>query len=554
MRKLFIIISLWLTALSAYAQWDVDSILHQLMATIERRDYYYTLREVRIDSLKQLKQIVPEANMERSFALNHQLFDEYKSYQSDSAKAYAYRLQEIARRAASPTLTAEANRALLFAYISGGLFKEADDVIEDTDLSQVDNDTKADFYFLCIRLYSDMSNYVNAGFENEYVARSHAYADSVIAYKNPDSYEVAYAQAFKTIDNLKIDDKIALFKALAERTDIDQGEKAMFYSMLADFYSMQGNSDGRTFNKAQAAIYDIQSAKHETTASRDLALYLYECGQLDEASRLIHLALDDANFYNARHRKMEINNVLPLIEQKRYDSVFSQRNLLIILIIIAGALLIALSVAIFYILRQMKSLRRSREEIAQQAEALSSAQHEITQRNAELQESNDKLRESIKIKDEYIGYGFSVSSHYIEKIESLYKLVDRKLAAKQYDDLRMTLKKKDLREDKETIQRDFDRIFLHLFPSFITSYNRLFPDDTSSAASSTAAEPTERRLTSEMRIFALIRLGITDSATIATLLNYSVNTVNTYKTKAKNRSLVPNEEFERKILEIRSID
>lgn len=168
----------------------------------------------------------------------------------------------------------------------------------------------------------------------------------------------------------------------------------------------------------------------------------------------------------------------------------------------------------------------------------------IQERNQKLEQANAQLSEANKIKTEYIGKSFYQSAGYFEKIEKLYRLVDRKLSARQYDDLRRTLSERSLMEERKDMYADFDETFLRLFPSFIEKYNELFNEKDRKNPSDTMA------LSNEMRIFALIRLGITDSERIALFLNYSVNTINTYKTRVKNKSLVNNDEFEQHIMAI----
>ena len=539
---LIILLSLFIHGGNASAV-NVDSMLMELDCVVDARDTYYQLRQAKIDSLSRLASR-DDISPSRRHGLYYSIFDEYSTYQGDSAKAYAFRLRDMTS-ADTPDERVRANIALLFVYTSCGLFKEAADVIENTSLDGVSDDVRGDYYFLLIRHYSDMSNFVSQWFTDEYARLSFASCDSVTALKHPDSYEYQYARAFKTLANPSLDQRIAHFSQLLKRSDISDEYRAIVSSMLADFYRERGDVDEMIYYKALSAMLDIKSAKHETTAARELALYLYQRGDIERANRLIHLALDDANYFNARHRKCDINNVLPLIEQSRYDFMTAQRDWLIIVVAIITLLAIALVVSVVYIIRQMKTLRRSRRELELHKNELEAANAEIESRNEALQLTNSRLRESNKIKEQYIGFGFELNAKYMDKIEALYRMVDTRLAAKQYDELRRSLKKRDLREDKESVLREFDEMFLKLFPSFITFYNSLFPEP--------VAADGDTVLTNEMRIFALIRLGITDSGHIATLLNYSVNTVNTYKTKAKNRSHILNERFEAKIMEIRSV-
>lgn len=543
----YLLVSLSLLLSLTLSANDVDSILNELDNVLERRDTHFMKREYRIDSLRmELAQGNPN-NVNLRYDVYGKIFDEYKSYQSDSSLAYAKRLYATAELIGTPEAMVRAQSSLIFSYISAGVFTDAIDVVKQVDLSKVSDEVKGNFYFLCIRLYSDMSNFVDKSFSDKNATLSHAYSDSVMVYLPAETYEAQYASIFKTMSQMTVDEKISVFTKLLSRTDIDLGEKAMISSILADLYSEKGDKNNTMYFKAQSAIQDVLSAKHETTSKRDLAFLVYEAGDVDRASRYIGAALEDANFYNARHRKMEISSVLPIIEQARYIQVNKEKTILWWAFAFIATLLVGLAIMWWRNIKQTRQLAESHRTIEQRNAEIEAANNQIAEHNNQLKETNAKLRESVKIKDEYIGYGFYLNSEYIRKMESLYKLVNRKLVARQYDDLKMSLKESDLRKEKEVMQREFDRIFLRLFPTFIDSYNALFaPDD----------QPSDfdgKTLTSEMRIFALIRLGITDCGNIASFLNYSVNTVNTYKTKAKNRSVVPNDQFESKIMEIRSI-
>ena len=155
-----------------------------------------------------------------------------------------------------------------------------------------------------------------------------------------------------------------------------------------------------------------------------------------------------------------------------------------------------------------------------------------------------QLQEANKIKDEYIGQSFFANAEYINKVEKLYRSIDQKIAAKQFASLRQSLKESELIAERKSMFADFDKTFLNLFPTFIHQYNALFANEEDKWAENT------KTLTPEMRIFALIRLGITDSERIARFLHYSIHTINTYKTRVKNKSIVDNDQFEARIMEI----
>ena len=303
-----------------------------------------------------------------------------------------------------------------------------------------------------------------------------------------------------------------------------------FYQSAGYLYKLRGDTVKALRYLAEAAICDIKSSTKETTALRQVGALLFAQGDVEHAINYVQKALDDANFYNARQRKIEIGGVLPVIEQSRYKDMRAQRNVMILCIVMAFALLGVSAVSSLFIKKQMRKLKL--------------ATRIIQERNQKLEQANAQLSEANKIKTEYIGKSFYQSAGYFEKIEKLYRLVDRKLSARQYDDLRRTLSERSLMEERKDMYADFDETFLRLFPSFIEKYNKLFNEKDRKNPSDTMA------LSNEMRIFALIRLGITDSERIALFLNYSVNTINTYKTRVKNKSLVNNDEFEQHIMAI----
>ena len=338
----------------------------------------------------------------------------------------------------------------------------------------------------------------------------------------PASYEGRYASIYTTLSELPHRQRIEMFSRILSESRIPASEQAMISSMLADNYRDADEPEGFVYFKARSAILDIRSGKHETTATRELAKYMIEHGDHDRAFKYINVALEDANFFNAPHRKAEISNILPLIEAVRYNNVESDRTLLAWLLGLMVLLSATLVWAILYARRKAK---------------------EVGRRKKELEAAVDKLNESNRIKEEYIGYSFQVNSRNLTKMEELYKTVHRKLKARMYDDLDQSVRDSDLQRERKQVLKDFDTIFLKLFPAFPERYAALFPADEAPLCA-----PGE--LTPEMRIFALIRLGVTDIGSIAQFLDYSTNTVNTYKTRAKKRSLLPNDRFEPAIQEI----
>ena len=185
--------------------------------------------------------------------------------------------------------------------------------------------------------------------------------------------------------------------------------------------------------------------------------------------------------------------------------------------------------------------------IRRQVKKLQKAQQLITEAHATQRLINEKLEEANKIKEEYIGYFFSLDSEFFVKLERLKRTLDQKLADRKFEEIRYIVNNIHLKKEKEDLLRSFDTVFLRIFPNFVARFNALFKEEDQ------VKLKEDELLNIDLRIFALIRMGITDNDKIAQILEYSVNTIYTYKTRIKNRSVVPNDEFEARIMDIKSV-
>lgn len=514
------------------APLPLDTMLVRLDKCLEESKQYVDRKEKQIAGWRlELGNAVSD---EKQYEACIHLFNEYKSYKYDSAYAYANKCLHLAEKLNNRGYVAEANGGIVFCLLSSGLFKEAFDVISKIDITNIPLSGRIAYYSLHSRLYYDIADYNHeAPFQDEYIEKGSIYTDSLLNLLPEKSLKWWYAMGQKQMKERQYDASISSFNTLLQRKDIDPHTQAIVSSSLGWMYYEQGDKERAMAYLMQAAIGDIRSATKETTALRVLAGLLYEWGDINRANKYVKIALEDANFYNARHRKIEIGSILPIIEQDRFDIMKKQRNVLIGFGSLVSLLFILLLTATLIIYKQVKKLRNAR--------------HTIEERNLQLQETNEQLSEANNIKDEYIGYSFYLNSEYIDKMESLYKMINRKIAARQYEDLRTSFKEANLNKERDNMYASFDETFLKLFPGFIASYNMLFPAEEHSRSDN------EKSLTPEMRIFALIRLGICETERIAKFLNYSIHTINTYKTRVKNKSLISNELFEAKIMEIASV-
>lgn len=463
------------------------------------------------------------------------LFEEYRNFQHDSALNYAHRMEEIAQRPGTEGARLPMARiALATAYNSVGMFKEASDALAAIDATTLPAPILPDYYRLCETFYINLASYAGYGTERgmAYTAMHKDFNSRLLQSTPKGSY--AYADAALTAREnagMAPEQRAKARMELVKRYNMSDHEKAVQYSKAGQAWRDAGDNDAATYCFAQSALYDIRSNTRETTAAKDLATLQYQAGRLNGAARYINLALEDAKGYNSRLRLVEINTILPQIENSRYGLVSAR---LWITVGVCALILVLLgwsSYLFFKLRRRTTLLEESHRRIATQAAELESRAHELTALNASLSETRE-------IRDQFIVQTLMGNTDFLSHIEDRIAKALTKIRTRKYDDAAILLDNIDTKQERERAYRYFDTAFLNLFPNFATEFNALFPEEHRYHISPADGMPME------VRIFALMRLGIDNATQAAKYLNLSVNTIYVYKTRVKSRSLLPKEEFE----------
>jgi len=313
-------------------------------------------------------------------------------------------------------------------------------------------------------------------------------------------------------------------------------QKAINYSTIGRSYMALGRPDSAVYYLALSAIHDLRSNTRETTAAKDLATIMHGRGEVDRAARYLHVAAHDADAYNSRLRKVEINSIMPLIENARHTRLTGQRMILLMASIVFAAMLAAMIFLFFKLKKRNRSLTESHREIREKTIALGDS-------NTALASLNSQLREATEIKDQYIIQTLYSNTDFVNEVEEKTTRALLKLKGKQYTQLNSILSDMGVRREQARMYASFDSAFLKLFPNFVEEFNRLLQPGQGISL-------TGGKLPTEVRIFALMRLGITATAEIAQYLCLSVNTVYVYKAKIKARAAVPKGNFEEAVMAI----
>jgi len=532
-----------------YAETPVDSLLRELDRTLEQREDFLKKKEERIHALK--RQLVPgedKKTLEAQYITSVKLFEEYKSFIYDSAFSYGQILLQTAYKLKEESIINDSKVKISFTLLSAGMFTEALDTLNSVKVEVLTKDSKIEYYATLARTYYDLADYSHDHFFSErYDKIGNGYLHKALDLCEPNSVRFLLLKGLEYMRMKDSKNGIHTFEQVLKDPKLTKPEIAIASSSLSYLYRLDKNTEKAKVFLAQAAIADIIYSIRETVAIRDLSEILYEEGDIDRSYKYVKVALEDAYFYGAKHRKIQIANLLPIIEGTQLKIVEGQKTDLFYYSITATILIIFIILFAIIIYRQYRRLDVAKRDLTLSHEDLEKTNSQLAEANSKLGDINSKLEDANKIKEEYIGSFFKIISEGIEKIEKFKNTIDRKISQKKIEDIKDLVNNMNLKPEREQLYLTFDRTFLKIFPGFIDQFNALFNPEEQFAIGEKQGLPTE------LRIFALIRLGITDTEKIAGILDYSVNTIYTYKTRVKNKSIVENEKFEEELMKIKAI-
>ena len=527
MKKVLLLILLIGGAMGAYA--DNATLLGRLDGMLDQASALHQKKQIKMELIKKNAENAADA-YSRLYFLDD-LYEEYHAYQFDSAMIYVDKLVTLADAVNDKyySTLGRINKAELLAM--GSLYPEALATLDDIQgIDQMEMDMRFKYYFVYFKVYQLWSNYCE---DHTYAPRYYKYAVdnlakaySFLTPKNPYyDYFMGEYYVFVKPDKKKAQQYyIKVLKRLSE----DNRYYAMAAFALANSYSAQGNWDKYEEYIIKATISDLSSCTRETMAMQELAMYLYEHDpdNISRAERYINYTLGDAQAFHNRLRIMEISKKLPLIVSAYHETVNAQNRYLRIGLVSISILLVVLLVLAYFFFRQNRQLSSNKKELSKSNGKLSSLNDKLMELNGLLLNTNTRREQLAKL---YI----DLCAQYIDKLGKFEVLVQRKIKANQIKDLlSMASSTRLSEEDAATFMNRFDHAFLNLYPSFIKELNGLLKDDEQ------VVVKQPNTMTTQLRMFALMRLGVMESSEIAALLFYTPRTIYNYrssfKTKAKN--------------------
>ena len=545
-RFIILLIMLGLARIvSADEMPNLDSLYHQLDDAVEQLDHRLAERQEQINALK--VQYAKANEPMKHYLLAEDLFDAYCKLINDSALAYGKLCIKLADEMGRDDLKTKSYIRLAQQYVESGGYQEAQKYFRLVDTAQLNTvDMKAAYFEGLNHLYGELAFYSSdSDFKQQSYKLSDAYRDSIIALVDTTSIlwlskKVSLLFTRDQFEEAKHYSDIWMTKVEPETPDY-----AYMAYIRSEIYRRLNQHDMESYWLASSANSDLRCVIMDQASLWMLAGRLSSEGDLERAYRYVECSWRCATMFNAHLRSWQISPVLTVINDNYKNQLRSTNHMLRILVGAVSILALVLLGLYLYVRRKRRQLAAARNELKEANQELVSLNEQLSDKNDKLLTTNALLSDANRVKDEYIGKFLSICSEYIDKLDNYRIKVNRKLKANQYADLLRMTGSEQLKEDElKELFDNFDAVFLRLFPTFVDEFNSLLRPEEHIVPSG------KSRLNTDLRIFALIRLGIDESSNIAEFLHYSPNSIYAYRARIKNKAAGNRDDFEQRVKEI----
>lgn len=504
--------------------------LEDLDKVVANQQIYTNARLRMLDSLKSDLRKADE--LHKKYAIEKELFAGYQSFVVDSALLYAQKKLSLAQRLNDAEELSYSYLDVASMLIKGGNYKEANEVLQRLNVRNASSNLRNYYYTVNQDLYTTLQTVsLTANERKLYNEKSSLYKDSILSLKLDPSVWVV---TDRMMDKHRYKDALQILLKEYPTLNVDDRRMAYVAYSISDIYRLMGNREKEKQYLIVSAIADIKSAVKEYISLRRLATLLYEDGDIERSYLYMKRALEDAIYCNARLRVIEVSDIMPIINKAYEDKTQREKHVTLLALVSISVLSLMLIGLVFLLRRQMKKLSITQRALRDKNAELYKLNDVLSKTNDALSESNDSLSEASRIKDMYIAQFMTECSTYIDKME-LYRKQLRKVATTGSKAELLDLLKSPTFIEKEVdaFFATFDATFLSLFPNFVHDFNQLLLPE------SQVVNKKDKRLNTELRICALIRLGISDNERLAAFLRCSKATIYSYRSRTRLKSLQP---------------
>lgn len=555
-RIAVMIILLWFGMSPAVSAVDptaasIDSILQCIDKAISVSDQYVQKKKERIAYLK--SRADQAETLSAKYELTYQLYTEYLPFVNDSAIYYLERCSDIALQMGDDSKAGGCLSLTALCCSNAGMYVESEAILKTINPEKLHGIDLGLYYYASGHISSELAYY--GKFENmrrQYAETSTNYF--LLAQNYLPAGHKYHNQCREMLAQGRKDFRQALAISNEWLHNVKPGSAE--YALISYYryfdYKALGDSIQMMYSLGESVLADIRNAVMDQGSMWEMANLLMANGDVDRSYRYICFTSDCADRFGSRQRLSYISPLLSRIAQvykaKEERSNRSLRYTITAISILSLLLLIAL----VYVHRKRNQLAITRDHLAlsnnqlQDTNAqLSSLNNQLSSLNSQLTTLNSQLSEANRVKDEYVGRFLSLCSIYIDKLEDIRKKVIKRVKNRQYAELvELTRSVEFSNKESNELYANFDTAFLQLFPTFVDDFNALLKPQ------NRITQPDNNTLNTPIRIFALIRLGISDSSKIAEFLHYSVNTIYNYRANIKNGAVGDRTEFEDNVKKI----
>lgn len=531
MRNLsyYTLILLFVSPVSLFAeQINSRAALKKLDEIISKKETFQIQKEKDITSLK--LQLAYTTDSIQRCRIYDSLFESYLHYQADSALHYINRRKAMLPLLKRPELEAEItiDRATVMGVM--GMYMEAMEQLEKINPEKLNSDNLLSYYQTYRACYGWLADYTtNKEEKRKYLMKTDLYRDSIIRVMPPEINRTIVS-AEKCIVSGKADTALVMLQdALKEATD--ERQKVYIYYTMSEAYNMKNDVDKEIYYLILTTIGDLESSVREYASLQKLAHLMYQKGDINRAYKYLSRSMEDAVACNARLRFIEVTQFFPIIDNAYKLKEEKERMVSHTMLISVSVLSLFLLIAVFYLYRWMKKLSVMRRD--------------LSRANKQMHQVNKELEQTGKIKEVYIARYLDRCVNYLDKLETYRRSLAKLAMASRIEDLFKAIKSEQfIRDERNEFYNEFDKSFLKLFPNFIATFNNLLVED------GRVYPKSDELLTTELRIFALIRLGVVDSNKIAHFLGYSLATIYNYRSRMRNKAIGDKDLFEQDVMNL----
>ncbi len=545
MRILILTITFCLSILSVNA--DNNKLYERLDSVIANRAEYEANKEKRLHNIKFGINYV--SNATDKLRIYERLVNEYTPYKYDSAMVYVQKAINLAKQIDSSEYYTQFQIIKARLLVFRGFYIEAKEILEKLEIPPTNRHLNYLYNCSLSALYFNLNiSTKNSEYCQRYSTLFQEYIDKAIEYCPKKDAQYYYMKGVQLYSKGTIRDISTCFNKAMSLLEPDSRLYAMSAYALSKAYDKSHQSELQERYLLLAAISDVMASTNESLALQDVALSLYKNkNDLDKAREYINQTLKDAQEYNSRLQRVELYanlNVILSAYNEKLQKHSTWQNVAIISILGLMAIIVA---AIVFVVRKNHLLKLKETELKTLTKQLSADNKQRKKDNKALQDSNDEFKYTNAKRESMANAFIMLCYQYIERLDNQRKLVIRKIKANQQNELLSTLSSsKRSAEESQNFFSQFDKIFLSLYPSFVKELNTLLTPE----AQIQLKEDNE--LTPTLRVAALIRLDVTESAKIAGILSYSPQTIYNYRSTLKN-SAIDKEHFEENLQKVCSV-